>query len=189
MLSTPWEQRKNSYDILIIGSGYGGAITAARIASANLNPKPSICILERGQEWEPGKFPETYDQVLGAARLETNPLGLYEMLTYPDISVIKGSGLGGTSLINANVAIMPDREVFEQFHWPAAITYDDLQPYYKTAHDVLGANQHPDALRLGKVKALDRRAQQIGTSVKPLEIVVNFKAAGNNGQGVYQQPC
>ena len=58
MLSTPWEQRKSAYDIVIIGSGYGGAIAAARLAAANLNPKPSVCILERGKEWQPGDFPE-----------------------------------------------------------------------------------------------------------------------------------
>src|SRR5215831_536132 len=141
MLSTTWEQRESSYDFVVIGSGYGGAITAARIASANLNPKPSVCILERGQEWEPGKFPETTDQVLGAARRPGNPLGLYELLTYPDISVIKGSGLGGTSLINANVAIRPDREVFEQFHWPASLTFEALTPFYDKATAVLAPSQ------------------------------------------------
>ena len=59
MLGTPWEQRKSKYDVVVIGSGYGGAITAARLAAADLNPKPSICILERGKEWQPGDFPET----------------------------------------------------------------------------------------------------------------------------------
>src|SRR5881409_1793823 len=155
MLSTPWEQRKKTYDFVIIGSGYGGAITAARMATANLNPKPSICVLERGKEWEPGTFPETLGDVLGAARLPGNPLGLYELLTYPDISVIKGSGLGGTSLINANVAIEPDQEVFEQFHWPAAITLAELKPYYQKAREVLAPSQHPHALQLGKVQALN----------------------------------
>src|SRR5437764_6741331 len=99
MLETPWNQRKTKYDFVVIGSGYGGAITAARLASANLNPKRSVCILERGKEWEPGTFPETQGDVVGATRLPGNPLGLYELLNYPDISVIKGSGLGGTSLI------------------------------------------------------------------------------------------
>src|SRR5436305_14926259 len=106
MLSTPWEQRKSSYDIVIIGSGYGGEITAARLAAAPLKSKRSICILERGREWQPGQYPEQMPEVLGQVRSSLNPLGLYELLNYPDISVIKGSGLGGTSLINANVAII-----------------------------------------------------------------------------------
>src|SRR6516162_2699057 len=127
MLQTPWKQRKSQYDIVIIGSGYGGAITAARLATAGLNPPRSICILERGKEWQPGDYPEQPFDVLGEVRSDLNPLGLYELLDYPDISVIKGSGLGGTSLINANVAICPDREVFEQIAspnvWPKEITY------------------------------------------------------------------
>src|SRR5689334_1567933 len=102
MLATPWDKRKNAYDIVVIGSGYGGAISAARLATSNLNPKPSICILERGREWAPGSFPETAADVVRQTRSDLNPLGLYELLTHPDISVIKGSGLGGTSLINAN---------------------------------------------------------------------------------------
>src|ERR1035437_10631395 len=68
MLSTPWAQRKNKYDFVIIGSGYGGAIAAARLAAANLNPKPSVCMLERGKERQPGEFPETLAGVIGEAR-------------------------------------------------------------------------------------------------------------------------
>lgn len=189
MLSTPWEERKSTYDFVIIGSGYGGAITAARLASADLHPKPSVCILERGKEWQPGDYPETTGDVIGAVRSDANPLGLYEFLNHPDISVIKGSGLGGTSLINANVAIIPDREVFEQLNWPTAITYDALQPYYAQAHQILAANPHPHALELAKVQALNRRAQELGTSVKALDIVVNFTIDGANPYGVPQKPC
>ena len=188
-LSTPWEQRKTRYDFVVIGSGYGGAITAARLAAADLNPKPSVCILERGKEWAPGDYPETIEGVLGATRSDLNPLGLFELLNHQDISVIKGSGLGGTSLINANVAIVPDREVFEQFNWPAAITYDALQPFYASAKQVLAANPHPHALELAKVQALDRRAREFGTSVQALDIVVNFTIDGQNPHGVAQKPC
>jgi len=189
MLATPWERRKSAYDFIIIGSGYGGAISAARLASADLNPRLSICILERGREWEPGTFPESPTDVLGATRSDLNPLGLYELLNYPDISVIKGSGLGGTSLINANVAIRPDREVFEQFNWPSSITFDELAPYYQRAHDALAANPHPYAMQLAKVQALDRRAQQLGIHAQPLDIVVNFTVDGPNTYGVEQKPC
>src|SRR5215831_12092728 len=173
-LATSWENRQNQYDIVIIGSGYGGAITAARIASAALNPKPTVCILERGKEWMPGQYPETPADVIRETRSDVNPLGLYELLNHPDISVIKGSGLGGTSLINANVAILPDREVFEQFHWPNAIDYDTLLPFYDRAQEVLAANRHPRAMQLKKVQALDRRAREFGSTVQPLDIVVNF---------------
>ena len=189
MLSTPWAQRKSAYDIVVIGSGYGGAITAARLATADLNPKPSICILERGKEWQPGEYPEAPLDVAGATRGDLNPLGLYELLNYQDISVIKGSGLGGTSLINANVAIVPDEEVFQQFSWPSAIEYNALLPYYDRARAMLAANPHPNALSLAKVQALKRRAVEIGTTVQPLNIVVNFTIDGLNPYGVEQKPC
>ena len=189
MLATPWEQRSNTYDIVVIGSGYGGAITAARLAMADLNPKPSICILERGKEWQPGEYPEAPLDVAATLRSDLNPLGLYELLNHPDISVIKGSGLGGTSLINANVAIVPDEGVFEEFNWPSAIQYDALLPYYQRAKTVLAANPHPRAMELPKVQALNRRAVEIGTTVQPLDIVVNFTIDGPNPYGVQQKPC
>jgi len=189
MLATPWENRKSAYDFVVIGSGYGGAISAARLATADLNPRRSICVLERGKEWQPGDYPETAADVLGATRSDLNPLGLYELLNYPDISVVKGSGLGGTSLINANVAIIPDREVFEQFHWPTEITYDALAPYYQRASKALAANPHPRALKLAKVQALDKRAQQLGMHAEALNIVVNFTVDGPNAFGVNQKPC
>ena len=121
MLSLPWNQRKPSYQFVVIGSGYGGSITArasprrsaSRISSASWNA---------GQEWQPGNFPSDVPGVLQQARSDANPLGLYEFLNYKDISVIKGSGLGGTSLINANVAIVPDAEVFQLAGWPRTLT-------------------------------------------------------------------
>jgi cholesterol oxidase len=186
-LSTPWAQRPTKYDIVIIGSGYGGAITAARLAAAKV--KPSICILERGKERQPGEFPETLSGVIGEARTSANPLGLFELLNHPDISVMKASGLGGTSLINANVAIEPDEEVFEQFQWPTAITLAGLKPYYQKARDVLVPSQHPRAMQLAKVQALDRRAKEMGISVEALTIAVNFTIDGKNAQGRQQKPC
>ena len=189
MLATPWNQRHPAYDIIVIGSGYGGAIAAARLADSALTPKPSVCILERGKEYQPGDFPESVAGVVAHARGDLNPLGLFEFLSHQDISIIKGCGLGGTSLINANVAIVPDREVFEQFHWPAAITYDELLPYYRWARQMLNAGPHPRAHDLAKVQALQQRAAQLGLNATALNIAVNFRPAGPNAQGVEQQPC
>ena len=124
MLSTPWEQRKNSYDFVVIGSGYGGRHYRGAPRVRQLNPKPSH--LHSGTRqgmaaWR--RSPRRSPDVLSQTPQRCQPAGpLRAAGNYHDISVIKGSGLGGTSLINANVAIVPDREVFELVNWPAAIT-------------------------------------------------------------------
>ena len=190
MLSKEWESRKQKYDFVVVGSGYGGAILAARIAGAALTPKPSVCILERGREWPVGTFPDALGRATAAFRNPlTNPLGLYDLLTFREISVIQGCGLGGTSLINANVAIVPDVKVFEQMAWPQTVTLAELQPYYDRARHMLAARPHPKAAQLLKVQALDRRAREIGNHAVGLDIAVNFDIDGANPHGVEQHPC
>ncbi|MBS1827722.1 MAG: GMC family oxidoreductase [Acidobacteria bacterium] len=190
MLGRDWNSRKSRYDFVVIGSGYGGAITASRLVTSDLNPKPTVCLLERGKEWPVGTFPDTLEGYLAQTRSSANPLGLYELLNYPHISVLKGSGLGGTSLVNANVAIEPDEDTFTRAGWPAALKYPDLQQYYRMARVMLAAKPHPDHMGLPKVQALARRAQQAGLDVQALNIAVNFDLDNQpNAQGVPQKKC
>ena len=189
MLARDWKQRKSFYDFVIVGSGYGGAITAARISTASLNPKPAVCILERGKEWPVGSFPDTFDGYTRELRRPGHPLGLYDVLNYNDISVIKGSGLGGTSLVNANVAIVPDAKVFEQDGWPKGVTAASLDEHYVKASDTLGVGVHPQWDALPKVQAMKKRAQEAGVPLTPLNIAVNFHIDGKNKHNVDQKPC
>ena len=189
MLSTPWRKRKKKYDFIVVGSGYGGAITAARIATANLEPAPSICILERGREWPIGKFPDTLGEVVGEFRNSGHPLGLYEILRYPDVSVVKGCGLGGTSLINSNVAAIPDPEVFEAPEWPRSLTLRTLEPYMLRAKRMLGAQPDPRAWSFKKVQAMDRRAQEMGKRAELMDLTINHAPWHFNRHGVLQRPC
>ncbi|MFN0110569.1 MAG: GMC family oxidoreductase N-terminal domain-containing protein [Blastocatellia bacterium] len=192
MLSKDWDKRKKQYDFIIIGSGYGGAITAARITATT--PKPSVCILERGKEWEVGKFPDDIHEVSRNVRHDVfNPTGLYDFQLFSDITVMKGSGLGGTSLVNANVAIVPDEETFQQIAWPKNIKLPELMPYYEKAKTMLGARPHKrgtasDANAFLKVKGLDKRAQEIGTNEFALNIVVT-QQDGKNAAGFDQKAC
>ncbi len=189
LLSRPWNKRQKNYDFVIVGSGYGGAITAARIATANLHPTPSICILERGREWPVGKFPDTLDGVVNEFRNRRHPLGLYEILRYSDLSVLKGCGLGGTSLINANVAVIPDWEVFEGPEWPRSLTLQTLEPYMLKAKRTLGAQPDPRAWTFKKVQAMDRRALEIGMRAEPLDLAINHAPWHFNRHKVFQRPC
>lgn len=191
MLSKDWSQRKNRYDYIIVGSGYGGAITAARITAAR---GVSTCLLERGREWKIGDFPDNLKKVVQNVRHpHFNPTGLYDFQLFPDISVMKGSGLGGTSLINANVAIVPDEETFLQQAWPLNIKLPELLPFYEKAKTMLGAQPHkrgnaatPNSLL--KVRALDKRAREIGLSQFPLDITVT-QEKGQNAAGIEQNAC
>lgn len=195
-LARNWNQRRpDGYDVVVIGSGYGGAVTAARLSTAQWpGPKPSICILERGREWLPGSFPDNLARSAQELRSPVNPLGLYDFQASTDIAAIMGSGLGGTSLVNANVAIQPDEEVFAQSEWPQALrdasAAGDLQQYYDRARNTLFAGPHPQGMELGKVKALQKGGQGVPNALFELhDIAVNFQFEGQNNWGVAQRKC
>src|ERR1039457_5495217 len=188
VLSSNWPDRKTGYDFVIVGSGYGGSIMAARLASAALPRKPSVCILERGQEWPVGSFPDTFAGFLGNARA-ANPLGLYDVIAGKDISILKGNGLGGTSLINANVAIIPEEGASRQAGWPDSVNRQTLRPYYRKPAGVLRPKTFPAGKPLLKRLALEKRAQELGMQTELLDIVVTFEDTADNGCGISQPAC
>lgn len=142
----PWQ-----FDVVIVGSGYGAAVTAARLAQ-RLRPGARLAIIERGQEWIPGSFPDTTQDMIAASRNRLfaqttevrNPLGLFNVRQFKEINVLSGTGLGGSSLINASVAIRPDDDVFQQSMWPAPLQDRMfLDPYYDLAEWELGVAREP----------------------------------------------
>jgi cholesterol oxidase len=187
-LADNWNSRASEYDVVVIGSGYGGAINAARIASSALNPKPSVCVLERGAEWLPGTFPDSQDEMLPHRLSEKNPLGLYQFSRHKDISIIQGSGLGGTSLVNANVAIIPEDKVFDNNRWPGAIKMSALKEFYARAANTLEIHQHIRGESLAKVQALKRKAGS-DAHFELLRLAVNFERNEIDENGVERRPC
>lgn len=140
------------FDVIVVGSGYGGAICAARL-SEKLRPGKTLAIFERGKEWLPGSFPDTFPQVseqtrqvlLGPRRGKiVNHLGMFNVLTNDEINVLSANALGGTSLINANIVIRPERFVFENSSWPATLQDPGaLEPYFKLVERELGTMPTP----------------------------------------------
>ncbi len=140
-------------DVLILGSGYGGAVAAAELAGCQLpdGGPPRVWVLERGQEHLPGSFPSELGELPGHARFSMAGRagvsgrrdGLFDVRIQPEICALVGNGLGGGSLINAGVMDWPDDAVFAQAHWPAAIR-DERAQLAQRAHQlarVLGARQ------------------------------------------------
>jgi len=195
-LSFPIEQIKDHYTVVVVGSGYGAAIAASRLARAG----QQVCVLERGKEFQPGEYPDTELRAVGEMQAET-PAGhvgskssLYEFNINEDINVFKGCGLGGTSLVNANVALRAEPRVFEDARWPKALR-DDLDALveegYGHAEEMLKPQPYPSSgfPELPKLQALELSAKSMGAKFYHPPINVNFTVTGQNHAGVEQRPC
>ena len=195
-LSSPIETLKEHYAVVVIGSGYGGSIAASRLARAG----QQVCLLERGKEFQPGEYPDTELRAVEEMQADLPDgrigpkTGLYEMSVSEDINVFKGCGLGGTSLVNANVSLRAEPRVFEDSRWPRALR-DDLTPGleagYSRAEEMLIPVPYPDSgfPVLSKLEAHELSARRMGAPFKRTPINVNFTVNGKNHVGVEQRPC
>jgi cholesterol oxidase len=195
-LSRPLADMRERYDVVVVGSGYGGAITAARFARAGR----SVCVLERGRELHAGEFPATAPEAVGQLQVRRGSrrfgraTGLFDLRAGDDISVMVGCGLGGTSLINAGVALRPPDWVFDDERWPgplqgAATGSTELAPYFAEAERMLGSTPYPEEWpRLPKLGVLERAAAGVDATATRPPINVTF-ADGPNAAGVEQRAC
>jgi cholesterol oxidase len=193
-LSSPIETLKPSYDVVVIGSGYGGSIAASRMARAG----KAVCLLERGKEFQPGEYPHTQEEALREMQIDTpeahvgSQTGLYDFRVNEDIDVFLGCGLGGTSLVNANVALRADPRVFDDPRWPMELRQDSggmLSAGYLHATEMLKPTPLPDSFpKPEKLAALEKSAQTLGAQCYRPPINVTF-ADGVNHVGVEQKAC
>lgn len=192
-LSSPHNEIKDTYDVVVVGSGYGGGIAASRMARAG----KKVCVLERGKEFLPGDFPDEMDEALCEVQINsaTGHIGgrtaLFDFNRNKDMNVLVGCGLGGTSLINANVSLKAEDRIFNDSVWPDEIRSDGLiQQGYERAKAMLLPALYPrNAPKLPKLQALEESAQAMGAKFIRTPINVNFDLDGPNHVGVEQQPC
>lgn len=191
-LSSPAATIKAYYTVVVVGSGYGAGVAASRLARAG----QQVCVLERGREIRPGNYPRTLEEASAQMQIDSpdghagSNTGLFDFHVNKDISVLTGCGLGGTSLINANVSIVPEPRVFEDPRWPEPLRSDGLlKQGYEWAKEMLRPTPYPeDFPELQKLAALEQSAQAMGEKVYRLPINVTFKD-GVNHVGVMQNAC
>jgi cholesterol oxidase len=190
-LARPVEQRRDRYDVIVVGSGYGGGVVASRLARAGKR----VALIERGREFLTGEFPAKFPelrnelQVTGKTVNMGRRTALYDVRLGEDMHVLVGCGLGGGSLVNAGVALRPDARVFADEVWPGQIRQDGLlDEGFRRAHRWLRPSSDPEASQYTKYKAL--RAAADAASAEPVAppVVVNF-AEGINAAGIRQPAC
>jgi cholesterol oxidase len=136
--------KNNTYDFVIIGSGFGGSVSAMRLTEKGY----SVLVLERGKRFEDGDFPKTNWNLpkylwLPALRFH----GFFEMTFMNGLLALHGSGVGGGSLTYGNVLIEPDDRLFASPSWSHLNDWKtELQPHYATARKMLGVVCNPRLL-------------------------------------------
>ncbi|MFL5402005.1 MAG: GMC oxidoreductase [Gemmatimonadales bacterium] len=164
----------NEFDVIIIGSGFGGAVTACRLAERGLK---RILVLERGREWTVDNYPWRSGHWLYDPAEPECESGWIDLRNFGDMVVAQGAGVGGGSLIYANVSVEGKPELFAQ-GWPPEITYHELVPYYAAAGKMLGVQVLPDNQLTERFKIMRQGAQQIGAAerFRKLPLAVSFSA-------------
>jgi len=195
-ISIPVEQIKNEYDVIVIGSGYGGSIAASRLSRAG----QKVCLLERGKEFAKGDFPEEELDASGEMQFDFpnkhvgSRFGLFDFRVNKEINALAGCGLGGTSLINASVSVLAEPRVYQQKQWPKAFR-DDIDGLFadgvELARKFLGANEYPENEEfpaLPKLDAMRLAADKMGAECSKMDLNVTFKD-GKNAFGFDQNKC
>ena len=174
----------NGFDAIVVGSGFGGAVTACRLAEAGAE----VLVLERGMPYPPGSFPRTprgmrsnfWDPSAGLH-------GLFDVWSFSHVTALVASGLGGGSLIYANVMLPKPPESFVWHDprsgadrpWP--IDRGALDPHYERVADVLRPQAYPierePYASTPKTVAFGRAAAAAGLVVEHPRLAISFEDA------------
>ena len=191
------------FDAIVIGSGFGGAISACRLAEAGYK----VLILERGRRWDKSNYPRTpEDPWIWNNEHPENEQGWLDLHVFPHMSVATGAAVGGGSLIYANISCEAPQSVF-QTGWPKEITYAELKPHYDTVAKFMNVQPVPLNQWTNRMKLMKEAADKTGAGdrFKQLDLAVTFDPAFTydqpnpfnianskrfvNAQGVEQGTC
>jgi cholesterol oxidase len=160
------------YDFVIIGSGFGGSVSAMRLAEKGY----TVLVLERGKRYEDKDFPKTNWNIIKSLWLPfLRCFGTWELSFLNGCVALRGSGVGGGSLMYANVLMETDDRLFEAPSWHHLADWKTiLRPHYDTAKRMLGVTTNPCLYKPDEI--LRQMAAELGVAdtFHPTEVGVFF---------------
>jgi cholesterol oxidase len=146
------------YDYVIIGSGFGGSVSALRLSEKGYK----VLVIEKGKWFGPDDFPKTNWNLrrwMWMPRLGLQ--GIFKLTFYRHVAVLSGVGVGGGSLVYANTLPVPKSEFYNSGHWNGLDDWENgLKPFYVIAQKMLGTEKHPYVRRADRV--MQELAERIG---------------------------
>ena len=133
----------NRVDVVVIGSGFGGAVTACRLAQSGAK----VLVLERGRRWTTETYPRAHDDPwLYSPSQPQRKNGWLDVRHFRHMVVAQGAGVGGGSLCYSSVILPPNPQIFDE-GWPAPIQFEDLQRFFDLVRRMLGVRTIPEGQR------------------------------------------
>ena len=166
----------DEYDFVIIGSGFGGAVSALRLSEKGYN----VLVIEKGKWFRnPDDFPKTNWNLPKFFWLPALGFkGIFKMTFFRHVVALSGVGVGGGSLVYANTLPIPKSPFFNSGHWKGLDNWEQvLQPYYTLAKKMLGAERHPYMSRSDKVMQ-QLSTETPGSAFEKTDVAVYFGKTG-----------
>jgi cholesterol oxidase len=133
--------RAQKVDVLVVGSGFGGSVAALRLTEKGYR----VAVIEAGRRFAPEDFARTnwnLRRYLFMPRLGLR--GIQRLTVLDDLVVLSGAGVGGGSLVYANVLVEPLEPFYDDPQWAAIADWRaELAPFYDVARGMLGAAETP----------------------------------------------
>lgn len=167
------------YDYVIIGSGFGGSVSAMRLTEKGY----SVLVLERGKRFEDRDFPKTNWNIWKYLWMPAiRAFGILQLSLFKGLFVFHASGVGGGSLVYAGVLMEPDESFFQADTWPDARDWKQtLRPHYDTARRMLGVAPNPRLTSADEALKVVSQELGLGHTFRPTEVGCFF---GPEGQEV-----
>jgi len=177
------ERAAFDYDVLVIGSGFGGSVTALRLTEKGYR----VGVLEAGARFEDADLPATsFDTKRFLFAPAIGCYGIQRIDLLKDVLILSGAGVGGGSLVYANTLYEPLDAFYSDRQWSHITDWrDELAPYYDQAKRMLGVTTYPHVSPSDDVMRKVAEEMGVGDTFHPTPVGVFFGRPGEVADDPY----
>ena len=174
------------YDFIVIGSGFGGSVSALRLSEKGYR----VAVVEMGRRWGPGNLPE---RNWSLARWIWQPAlglrGFFSLRLFRHVMVLHGNAVGGGSITYASTLMVPPDSVWDEGTWAGLADWKRVLPaHFETAKRMLGVTTNRILGRADRRLKDMAEAEGVGETFFPTEVGVFFGEAGDAPGTSYPDP-